>query len=111
MQVITEDPNDTIPNINESMFRDKMLIAVLNESNLGTFIGQVMYDGGNYFFGGNNREGNGFGEWSISRSVSIIQLISKLWDQYKQYYEIKVYIIDNWQELAQVIQEASQCPN
>lgn len=112
MQIIQNDPNEVIPNISENIFHDKILITVLRERGLGIYIGQVVYDNNGYVLRGNNREGTGFSIWTVEQCNSILQLISTLWNIYKQYYEIKFYVLDTWQELAQVIQEANQqCPS
>jgi len=109
MQVIDQDPGQVIPNINEGIYNDKLLIAVLRSEGLGIYIARVHYTGTEYILKGNDRLNSEFNAWSMEPGTSVLHLITNLWWQYAQYYKIKFYILDNWQELSQVIQEAYQC--
>jgi hypothetical protein len=117
MQVITENPSEVIPNISERVLDHKIVFALLRSKIHGPYLGQLFETSEGFRFKG-QRVGShcqSLTEWQWSTENlpydSILLLMCELWNNYNVSYNIKFYVLDNWLELAQVIQEANQCPN
>jgi len=100
MLIISQDPNQVIPNISEGNFYNKFVLARLT-SPRSNYLDVMIKEGDTYKWKGNGRHENRF--YTSLSATSMLELLCKTYLEYQDSFSIVFYVVDNWIEFSEVL--------